>query len=606
VTAAFIYCRKSTDDEDRQVLSISAQTESLAPLAEQRNITNVEVLSESRTAKVPGRPVFEAMMRRIERGERKLLFCWTIDRLARNPVDAGRVMWALKEHGLEIVTPTRTFKPGDELTLVLYLEFAMAQKYSEDLGRNVKRGLEKKAAMGWRPTLAPVGYRNNIAKRQGERDVSPDPDRFHLVRKMWDLMLTGCHTPPQILKLATNKWGLRMRGGTPLALSGIYRLFTDPYYYGQFEYPRGSGRWYRGSHQSMITIEEYDRVQVLLGRKGQPRPVTHFFPFRGLITCGMCRAAVTAEVKHQLICSDCRLKFAYRNRQSCPRCDTPIDHMKAPVVLKYVYYHCTRKKNPHCREPVIRLESLEAQINATVARFHLSKPAFRWGMKYLQELKTKRQTDTAEVRTAQQKAYDDCCKRLRNLLTLKTSPENIDGFLLSDDEYAAQRRTLLKEKAKLEAVKAGTGDPVAKAVQQVSDTLSFLCRLRERLADGSPQLKHALVARIGSNLTLRAKKLDLEPLIPFRIVDEEIGQQPNDSAPIEPDSGLMKSGGSAAFRPALLIVCTPRDDVRTYQQRVHRLVRRLFAFFTEHPECVISFSEPDDEEAEPTASRRAA
>ena len=539
VSSAFIYCRKSTDDEDRQVLSISAQTETLTALAEQRGITDVELLSESRTAKMPGRPVFEALMRRIEQGERKLLFCWSIDRLARNPVDAGRVMWALKQHGLEIVTPSRIFKPADELTLVLYLEFAMAQKYSEDLGRNVKRGLEKKASMGWRPALAPVGYRNNIAKLQGERDVSRDPKRFDLVRKMWELMLSGSHSPAQIRKIATDDWGFRMRNGKPLALSALYRVFGDPYYCGQFEYPRGSGNWFRGKHPPMITIAEYDRVQTLLGRKGRPRPRTRFFPFRGLITCKGCSSAVTAEVKDQLICSSCRLKFAYRNRQDCPGCATAINEMQAPVTLHYTYYHCTRKKNPECRESAIRLEDLAAQISATVGRFNLSDEAYRWAKNHLDELETMGQSQAESVRTMQQDAYEKCCKRLQNLLSMKTSPDNVDGALLSDEEYVAQRSALLKEKLKLEALRGD--DPLARAAERVHDTLSFLHQLRARFENGSPQVKHTLVAQFGSNLTLHSKELTFEPLVPFRIVAEELGLYPREPDPIEPDSGLIQS-----------------------------------------------------------------
>lgn len=584
---AFIYCRKSTDDEDRQVLSIPAQTETLMALAGQRGITDVDLLSESRTAKMPGRPVFEALMRRIERGERKLLFCWSIDRLARNPVDAGRVMWALKQHGLEIVTPSRIFKPGDELTLVLYLEFAMAQKYSEDLGRNVKRGLEKKAGMGWRPSLAPVGYRNNMTKRQGERDVSRDPKRFNLVRKMWELLLTGSQSPAQILKVATDDWGFRMKNGKPLALSALYRLFGDPYYCGQFEYPRGSGNWFRGKHPPMITIDEYDRVQALLGRKGQLRPRTRFFPFRGLITCKGCSAAVTAEVKDQLICSQCRLKFAYRNRASCPRCATTIDQMQAPVILKYTYYHCTRKKNAECREPAIRLEDLAAQISATVGRFNLSDEAYRWAKKYLDELETTGQSHAVDVQAMQQAAYEKCCKRLHNLLTMKTSPDNVDGALLSDEEYVSQRSALLKEKLKLEAIRAGE-DPLAIAARRVHDTLSFLCRLRDRFENGSPQVKHTLMTQFGSNLRLQAKQLEFEPLVPFRIVAEELGLYPRDSDPIEPSSGAIQSSWYSASSAAVLLGCTPMEDVRTYRRNLRRLVERLLTFFTKHPECTIS------------------
>jgi DNA invertase Pin-like site-specific DNA recombinase len=601
---AIIYCRKSTDDNDHQVLSIDAQIESLTALGEKTGAAVSEVLTESRTAKRPGRPVFGAMMRRIERVNHSVLLCWSIDRLARNPVDAGRIMWALKEHGLEIVTPTRTFKPGDEATLVLYLEFAMAQKFSEDLGRNVERGLERKAKMGWCPTQARLGYRNNTGKRQGERDISADPERFDIVRRMFDLMLTGQHTPPQLLRIATNRWGLRMSSGKPFSLSGIYRLLTDPFYYGQFEYPKGSGAWYRGKHPPMITVAEYDRIQVLLGREGRPRAIKRSLPYRGLILCGACGAGVTAEEKHQLICPKCRLKFAYRNRDRCRRCGSAVSTMRLPVILKYTYYHCTRRKDPTCREPVVRLENLEAQIDAALSRFSMSDRAFRWGMKFIAEHRTKRRTELATVRAAHDKAYADCSKRLNNLVALKTSPANVNGSLLSDDEYARERTSLLKEKAKLEAAADLATDPLTRATVQVTDTLQFVSRLRERLAHGSPALKGALMSQIGSNLTLTEKTLHLEPRIPFRIIEEEFGARGADPSPFEPQPDRTHSGDPAPPTNPLPIQCTPRDDVRTYQRRVHRAVKRLLAFFLDHPDYAAPTS--PTENLDPDAHRDAA
>jgi hypothetical protein len=92
-----------------------------------------------------------------------------------------------------------------------------------------------------------VGYLNNTVKITGESNVIKDPERFPLVRRMWDLMLSGLYTPAQILKLANTQWGFRTRasrkmGGKPLAKSVIYRMFTQPFYYGWFEYPQGSNQ----------------------------------------------------------------------------------------------------------------------------------------------------------------------------------------------------------------------------------------------------------------------------------------------------------------------------------------------------------------------------
>ena len=60
-------------------------------------------------------------------------------------------------------------------------------------------------------------------------------------------------------------------------------------------------------------------MQTLLGRKGNPRPQTRqVFPFTGLIRCGECDGMVTAEEKHQVMCGNCRFKFAYRRSECLP------------------------------------------------------------------------------------------------------------------------------------------------------------------------------------------------------------------------------------------------------------------------------------------------
>ena len=65
----FIYTRKSTDTEDRQVRSISDQLAELKELAVKEQIEVVDIFVEKQTAKAPGRPVFNEMLLRIEANE---------------------------------------------------------------------------------------------------------------------------------------------------------------------------------------------------------------------------------------------------------------------------------------------------------------------------------------------------------------------------------------------------------------------------------------------------------------------------------------------------------------------------------------------------------
>ena len=92
MTSYFLYARKSTDVEDKQVRSIEDQLAVLRALAKEQGLHIVSEFIEKQSAKRPGRPVFADMLRRIEKGEAQGILCWKLDRLARNMADGGRII----------------------------------------------------------------------------------------------------------------------------------------------------------------------------------------------------------------------------------------------------------------------------------------------------------------------------------------------------------------------------------------------------------------------------------------------------------------------------------------------------------------------------------
>ncbi len=537
----FIYCRKSSEAEDRQVLSIESQTRELEQIGAKLNLPVAEILTESKSAKEPGRPVFNQMMQRLYRGEAAGIICWKLDRLARNPVDGGAIIWAIKQAGIRVMTPAQSYAREDDNIILMYIEFGMAQKYVDDLSKNVKRGLKTKIENGWYPGLAPVGYLNNTVAISGENNVVKDPERFLLVRRMWDLMLSGLYSPAQILKIANTQWGFRTRqsrkmGGKALAKSVIYRMFTQPFYYGWFEYPQGSNQYYPGKHEPMITEQEYDRVQTLLGRRGNPRPQQNLgFAFTGLLRCGDCGRMVTAEEKHQVICDKCDFKFAYRKRKTCPHCDTPIENMKNPLFLHYTYYHCSKSKIPRCKQKSVRSDDLEIQIDHYLSRIQISERFKTWATTFLHEIDEKDAASQKDVTQARQMAYHACLRRIDNLVKLKTSPNNTDGSQLSDEEYSKQRGELLKEKTTLEGVLADDGQRFAKCLDRSERTFDLAYTVRERFAAGTPQTKKEILAAVASNLSLKDKVLSIQALEPFFILENTLYDDAPENRSIEPE-----------------------------------------------------------------------
>jgi DNA invertase Pin-like site-specific DNA recombinase len=190
----FLYARKSSESEDRQIQSIEDQISRLKELASNLGISIKEILTESKTAKKPHcRPVFSGMLDRIEKGEAQGILCWQINRLSRNPVDSGTLGWMLQQGALKCIqTIDREYLPDDNV-LLFNIETGQANQFIIDLRKNSRRGMEGKADRGWLPSRATLGYLNDKL----EHTIYEDPERFQLVRKMWDLLFNRkLHTVP--------------------------------------------------------------------------------------------------------------------------------------------------------------------------------------------------------------------------------------------------------------------------------------------------------------------------------------------------------------------------------------------------------------------------
>src|SRR5271157_4516664 len=89
----FLYARKSSEEEERQILSIEAQLAELRAFARQNDIHIIREYTESQSAKEPGRPIFNEMIDQIEKGVASGIIAWHPDRLARNSIDGGKIIY---------------------------------------------------------------------------------------------------------------------------------------------------------------------------------------------------------------------------------------------------------------------------------------------------------------------------------------------------------------------------------------------------------------------------------------------------------------------------------------------------------------------------------
>lgn len=521
-----IYCRKSSESEERQVLSIESQIKELTDLANRLNLDVSEILTESKSAKYPGRSVFNEMMSRIYKGEVKGVICWKLDRLARNPIDGSALIWALDRGFIsEITTSDKSFLNNSNDKFLMSIELGMAKKYVDDLSDNIKRGNRAKLERGWTPSLPPLGYLNEPT----ERTIVRDPERFNLARKMWDLLLQGVR-PSKIRKITNEEWGLRTRthrkiGGSPLSINCIYKMFGNPFYYGLITRKEGV---FPGKHEPMITVEEYWRAQAILGKKGRPRPKTHQFSFTGLIRCGECGSMITAEEKD--------------NRYGS----------------HYVYYRCTKKKaGAVCHQRYINLKNLESQVLDYLSRIHVPERLLNLALDYLSQEQEDEDKKRLGIEKSLHETLAGCRKRLDNLTQMRLKD------LIDDQEYLEQKKELLQEKHGLELNLRNGNDREKSALELTKTIFTFANQAKDRFQNGSFEDKRVILQEIGSNLFLKGRKLTVEAKKPFLFLEKGLNLVRPNIGRLEPAVCGLTKPRNGVCRSAIQLWWNTVEDVRT-------------------------------------------
>jgi DNA invertase Pin-like site-specific DNA recombinase len=292
-----LYCRKSTESDDRQVLSLDSQEKELLALAERLGLDIVKIFRESKSAKEPGRPVFNQMLKMISSGKAEAILCWKIDRLTRNPVDGGQIQWLLQNDKIKrIQTFEKNFLPSDNV-LLMSIEQGMASQYIRDLSSNIKRGNRAKLEKGEWPNRAPFGYLNDKTK------IIIDPVNSKYVIRSFELYATGSYSFKQIAEILCNE-GLKTKTGKKYFGGNIYKQINNPFYCGLM---RRDKKLYIGNYPPLVSKELFDNAQDVLHNKNRPRTKNLFFPLRGFLLCGNCGCSLTASLKkghHYYYCTN--------------------------------------------------------------------------------------------------------------------------------------------------------------------------------------------------------------------------------------------------------------------------------------------------------------
>lgn len=349
-----LYARKSSEQDERQAMSIDSQLKEMLALADRDGLNIVETKHESHSAKESGqRPVFNELLNDLRAGKFNGVLTWAPDRLSRNAGDLGSLVDLMDNNKLhQIRTFGQSFSNTPNEKFLLMILCSQAKLENDNRGVNVKRGIRAKCETGWRPCMPPLGYFTRGASGKG-KDVIVDQERAPYIVKMFEMSAEGKGGRHIRQWLEDNN--VKTRGNKSIPLSMIYRILGSSFYYGEFEYPRKSGKWYKGQHEPLITKELFDQVQIQLRVPIKTKWGSIPFPYKQFLKCYSCGSSIVGEQKTR--------------------------HYKNGNTPTFTYYHCSRQVKRDCKEPFAREQDIADELsfmcNELITDLTLLEPGLR-------------------------------------------------------------------------------------------------------------------------------------------------------------------------------------------------------------------------------------
>ena len=454
-------------------MSIEAQLAELAEYAKRENLEVVETFIESKSAKKPGREIFGKLIAAVQVSKEPVgLLCWHPDRLARNSVDGGQIIYLIDT--LKITSlrfPTFWFEPTPQGLFMLQVAFGQSKYYSDNLSENVKRGIRQKLRRGEWPTLAPFGYVNNSKTR----NIEPDETKSRVIKKAFEEFAEGKHTLIS-LGLRLSFWGVVSKTGKPICKATIHRMLTNQVYLGLIIH---NGETYEGGFPSIVSRATFEAVQNRLKQRARPRKskVRHNFPFTGLLTCGECGGGITAQWAKG----------------------------------KYRYYRCT-KKFGICNQPYLREELLAEQLKSRLQKVALCDD---WKNKMLAKVEIWDKEQSQSSQTFAQNIQNKISETEQKLDKLVNA--FLDGSI-EKEIYLVKKNELIHTKTALLEKKDDFGRKGNNWVEPLKNWILSAHHAKKLASSNDLDEIKSFVEKIGTNRRLSAKTVSWDFKNPFDLL----------------------------------------------------------------------------------------
>ncbi len=547
-----LYARKSTDVEDKQVLSIEAQLAELRKFAKDNGLLVVDTIIEKKSAKMPGRAKFAAMLERIQAGEANAILAWHPDRLARNSIDGGQLIYLLDQRKLaDLKFQTFWFENTSQGKFMLNIAFGQSKYYVDNLSENTKRGLRQKVRRGEYPSNAPFGYYNNTKTKT----IHIDKMRAALVVEIFELYARNESRFQDIADYLFAR-GVKTKGGKVYKPDKVKKILTNPFYYGHFVY---GGELHEGKHTPLMSKKLFDEVQAVIAQRcfRQQDHTREPMPYCGLLKCP-CGMMVTAENKTK--------------------------RQKNGNVHNYVYYRCSRKsKNVACVELPVRSEPLDEQLSGLLVQFALPDGWANYLRQRIDEDERSEQGANTTIQDDLRGQVAQISGKLQRLLdTFLDEVIDRQTYTTKKAELMSQKKSLEEQMSNLALGECGWVEPMRSWL----DKAVSICSVAQ--TDDFSAKKSLLLEIFGLNLFLSNKNVaengyqfqispQKTPWFALRATREKTAQRAANSEffPfLEPRSGLEPETSSFAYTSISWRIIRGLDCILSLSFDVASLVSR--------------------------------